>query len=71
MNAMHVDFFCSLDRQEELLNLKASTVSCTGVYLHDSQIKTPTRAAEDMEMAAELWKETEKQLAEAEKKLSA
>ncbi len=42
-----------------------------GAYLHDSQVKTPTRAAQDMEMAAELWKETEKQLAEAEKKLSA
>ena len=42
-----------------------------GVYLHDSHIKTPTRAAVDMEMAAEMWKETEKQLAEAEKKLSA
>ena len=41
-----------------------------GVYLHDSQIKTPARAAEDMDMAAELWKETERQLAEAEKKLN-
>ncbi len=41
-----------------------------GVYLHDSQIKKPARAAEDMDMAAELWKETERQLADAEKKLS-
>ena len=41
-----------------------------GVYLHDSQIKVPTRAAQDMDMAAELWKETERELAEAEKKLA-
>ena len=41
-----------------------------GVYLHDSQIKVPTRAAQDMDMAAELWKETERELAEAEKKLT-
>ncbi|CAL5229395.1 g12713 [Coccomyxa viridis] len=44
--------------------------SHSGVYLHDSQIKKPARAAEDMDMAAELWKETERQLADAEKKLS-
>ncbi len=41
----------------------------SGVYLHDSQIKEPSKAAQDMEMAGELWIETEKQLAEAEKKL--
>ena len=41
-----------------------------GVYLHDSQIKVPTKAAQDMDMAAELWKETERELAEAEKKLT-
>ena len=41
-----------------------------GVYLHDSQIKVPTKAAQDMNMAAELWKETERELAEAEKKLT-
>ncbi|BDA50602.1 Retinol dehydrogenase 14 [Coccomyxa sp. Obi] len=41
----------------------------SGVYLHDSQIKEPSKAAQDMDMAAELWAETEKQLAEAEKKL--
>ena len=43
---------------------------CAGAYLHDSQVKKPARAAEDMDMAAELWRETERQLAEAEKKLS-
>ena len=37
------------------------------MYLADSQIKVPTRAAEDMDMAAELWRETERELAEAEK----
>jgi hypothetical protein len=42
----------------------------SGVYLHDSQIKEPSKSAQDMEMAAELWAETEKQLAEAEKKLN-
>ena len=40
------------------------------MYLHDSQIKVPTSAAQDMDMAAELWKETERELAEAEKKLT-
>ena len=45
-------------------------VGFAGVYLHDSQIKVPTRAAQDMDMAAELWKETERELAEAEKKLA-
>ena len=38
--------------------------------MHDSQIKVPTKAAQDMDMAAELWKETERELAEAEKKLT-
>lgn len=46
-----------------------STSYLPGVYLHDSQIKEPSKAAQDMDMAAELWAETEKQLAEAEKKL--
>lgn len=42
-----------------------------GAYLHDSQIKIPTTAAQDMDMAAELWAETEKRLGEAESKLKA
>lgn len=40
-----------------------------GAYLQDSKAGKPAFAAEDMDMAAELWKETEKQLAEAEEKL--
>ena len=40
------------------------------MYLADSQIKEPTRAAQDMDMAAELWRETERELAEAEKKFT-
>ena len=38
--------------------------------MQDSKVGKPAPAAEDTDMAAELWKETEKQLAEAEKKLS-
>lgn len=40
-----------------------------GAYLMDSKVTPPSKAAQDMDMAAELWAETEKQLAEAEGKL--
>ncbi|CAL8465009.1 g4544 [Coccomyxa elongata] len=39
-----------------------------GVYLENCQIKSPSKAAQDMDMAAKLWAETERQLAVAEKK---
>ncbi|KAK9917075.1 hypothetical protein WJX75_000637 [Coccomyxa subellipsoidea] len=39
-----------------------------GAYLSNCQIKVPSKAAQDMDMAAKLWVETERQLAEAEKK---
>jgi hypothetical protein len=40
-----------------------------GAYLVDNQIAQPSKAAQDMEMAALLWKATEQQLKEAEAKL--
>lgn len=39
--------------------------------MSNCQIKVPSKAAQDMDMAAKLWVETERQLAEAEKKLKA
>ncbi len=42
-----------------------------GAYLSDCQIGQPATAGNDMEMAAELWAETEKQLKAAEAKLKA
>lgn len=39
-----------------------------GTYLENCQIKAPSKAAQDMDMAAKLWAETERQLAVAEKK---
>ncbi|BDA50603.1 Retinol dehydrogenase 11 [Coccomyxa sp. Obi] len=41
-----------------------------GAYLDHCQIKTPSKAAQDMDMAAKLWAETERQLAVAEKKIT-
>lgn len=38
-----------------------------GVYLENCQVKTPSKAAQDMDMAAKLWAETERQLAVAMK----
>ena len=39
-----------------------------GVYLENCQVKAPSKGAQDMDMAAKLWAETERQLAVAEKK---
>ena len=38
-----------------------------GVYLENCQIKAPSKGAQDMDLAAKLWAETERQLAVAEK----